>query len=112
MLETLSGRTHHVTTGYAVIRVAPRAVRVGHATARVTMGTLAPADIDALLASGEADDKAGAYAIQGAAGRFVERLEGARDTVIGLPVEDVLHALRDLGFHPGPGSAGASMNPR
>jgi septum formation protein len=98
ILAALSGRSHHVTTGYAVLRVVPREERRGRATSRVTMRTLEAADIDALVLSGECDDKAGAYALQGRAGAFVARVEGGRDTVIGLPVQDVIDTLSELGF--------------
>jgi septum formation protein len=98
ILSALSGGTHQVTTGWAVIRSSPHAVRSGHATSRVTMRRLTAAEIESLVASGEADDKAGAYAIQGAASKFITNLEGGRDTVIGLPVQEVLDALCDLGY--------------
>jgi nucleoside triphosphate pyrophosphatase len=98
MLGMLSGRTHRVTTGYAAVHVPTKTVRTGEATARVTMRRLTPAEIDAYLATGEADDKAGAYGIQGAASRFVTQVEGPRDTVVGLPVERVLDLLAELGF--------------
>jgi septum formation protein len=98
ILGLLSGRTHQVTTGYAIIRSSPHAVRTGHATTRVTMRHLSPTDIESLVSSGEADDKAGAYAIQGAASQFVAIVEGGRDNVIGLPVQDVLDSLFDMGF--------------
>jgi len=98
ILGLLSGRTHQVTTGYAIIRSSPHAVRTRHATTRVTMRHLSPSDIEDLVTSGDADDKAGAYGIQGAASEFVAIVEGGRDNVIGLPVQDVLDALFDLGF--------------
>jgi septum formation protein len=99
ILAALSGRTHQVTTGYAVIRSGPAAAeRTGLQTARVTMRHLSAPEIEAYVVAGEADDKAGAYGFQGDASRFVTNLEGGRDTVIGLPVQDVLDALCDLGF--------------
>jgi septum formation protein len=98
MLGMLAGRTHRVTTGYAVVSVKDRAIVSGLATSRVTMRRVPPAEIEEYVASGEADDKAGAYGIQGAASRFVTRVDGSRDTVIGLPVQDVLEALAGLGW--------------
>jgi septum formation protein len=62
------------------------------------MRRLSAAEIEEYVASGEADDKAGAYGIQGAASQFVTRVEGPRDTVIGLPVERVLDLLAELGY--------------
>jgi septum formation protein len=98
MLELLSGRTHCVTTGYAVVHVGSRTMRSGEVTARVTMRAIQAPEIDAFLASGEADDKAGAYGIQGAAGAFVTQVDGSRDTVVGLPVQQVLDALAEIGW--------------
>ena len=85
MLRGLSGRRHEVITAVAVRRGG--ALRCGHDRAVVTFRSLEPDEIAAYVASGEPLDKAGAYAIQGGAAAFVERLEGCRDTVVGLPVE-------------------------
>jgi septum formation protein len=106
ILRALSGGTHRVTTGYAVVRVRPFALRTGHDTASVTMRTLSPSEIDGFVATGEADDKAGAYGIQGPAAAFVARLDGSLDTVVGLPVGAVLAALAGLGFAGLPGAGG------
>lgn len=90
MLEALGGRTHEVFTGVAVARggVLRDAVDVS----AVTMARLSAAEIAAYVESGEPRDKAGAYAIQGRAARFVERLEGSYSGVVGLPVA-VVHRL-------------------
>jgi septum formation protein len=98
MLAMLAGRTHRVTTGFAVTSVRDGRSVAGQSTARVTMRRIPEAEIDAYVASGEADDKAGAYGIQGAAGGFVTQVDGGRDTVIGLPVQEVLDALAGLGW--------------
>jgi len=98
MLALLAGRTHCVTTGYAIVSVKDGAIVSGQSTSRVTMRPVPQAEIDAYVASGESDDKAGAYGIQGAASGFVTRVDGGRDTVIGLPVQDVLDALAGLGW--------------
>lgn len=90
MLRRLSGRRHEVVTAVAVRQGGVR--RCGHDRALVTFRSLEPDEIAEYVASGEPLDKAGAYAIQGAAAGFVERLEGCRDTVVGLPVE----LVRDL----------------
>lgn len=90
MLRALSGRRHEVVTGVAVAR--DRACVSGAARTAVTFRALTPAEIEAYVATGEPLDKAGAYAVQGGASAFVERLEGDLDTVIGLP----LATLRDL----------------
>lgn len=98
VLAFLSGRTHQVTTGFAVLHAPSLRSVSAHRTARVTMRPLTAAEIDAYVASGEADDKAGSYGIQGAAAAFVTAVEGGRDVVIGLPVDAVLESLASLGF--------------
>lgn len=96
MLRVLSGRSHEVITGVAVN---DRGVlRWAHARARVTFRRLEPGEIARYAGSEEPLDKAGAYAIQGAAAGFVERLEGDLDTVIGLPIRLLRKLLpKDLG---------------
>jgi nucleoside triphosphate pyrophosphatase len=93
MLRRLSGRAHLVLTAVAL-------ARDGHTRAvvertRVWMTTLTDADIADYVATGEPLDKAGAYAIQGQAARFIPRIEGAYDTVVGLPMAAVLQLLKD-----------------
>ena len=90
MLRRLSGRTHEVVTAVAV-RHGER-LRSGHARTRLTLRPLDECEIRAYVATGEPLDKAGAYGYQGGAARFVTRLEGDADTVIGLP----LALLREL----------------
>jgi septum formation protein len=84
MLATLSGRAHVVVTAVA----AARGALLLHARdeATVTFRPLSADEIAAYVATGEPLDKAGAYAMQGGAARFVSRLDGAEDTVVGLPV--------------------------
>jgi septum formation protein len=95
MLGRLSGRTHEVITAVAVAHLGT--VRCDHASARVTFRVLTPAEIADYVASGEPMDKAGAYAVQGGAACFVERLVGDRETVIGLPTALVRRLLADVG---------------
>ena len=90
MLRRLSGRTHEVVTGVAVRHGAT--IRSGHARTRLTLRPLEEREIRAYVDTGEPLDKAGAYGYQGGAARFVTRLEGDVDTVIGLP----LALLREL----------------
>ena len=84
MLELLSGRTHAVLTGVAAISAA-RAVRDVEIT-QVTFDQLTDAEIAGYIASGEPMDKAGAYAIQGYAARWIPRIEGCYFSVVGLPI--------------------------
>jgi septum formation protein len=105
MLAFLAGTTHAVHTGVSLVvlpaavpagdggeeaTTAPRATFVEFSeTTAVTFAPLSAAEIDAYVATGEGDGKAGAYGIQGAAGAWVSRLEGCYFNVVGLP----LHAV-------------------
>lgn len=93
MLRRLSGRAHDVITGVAVRD--GKTVRSAHARTRVTFRTLSERDIHDYVASGEPDDKAGAYAYQGGAAAFVAGLDGDADTVIGLPLRVLERMLPD-----------------
>ena len=94
MLRRLSGRRHEVMTGVSV-RCA-NIERGGAETTVVECLALTDADVSWYVASGEGRDKAGAYAIQGLASRFMARIEGSYSNVVGLPVHAVLGLLRDL----------------
>ena len=84
MLEALSGRRHEVMTGIC-LRWGGRLVRDWSVT-QVWFATLSPEDIAEYVRTGEPRDKAGAYAIQGIASRFVDRIDGEHSNVVGLPV--------------------------
>jgi septum formation protein len=94
MLARLSGREHEVLTAVAVWW--PRAAEpdVTVELTRVWMREIPPEEIAAAVASGEPRDRAGAYAIQGLASRWVTRIDGSYGTVVGLPVEAVDRLLR------------------
>ena len=94
MLRRLSGGRHHVLTGVSLRRDAIEAGRVE--TTAVDFKPLNEADVAWYVASGEGRDKAGGYAIQGLASRFVTRIEGSYSNVVGLPVHTVLALLREL----------------
>jgi septum formation protein len=98
MLEQLSGRTHAVHTGVALIRLPSAEQRVAVETTLVSFARLEREDILEYLARGEPFDKAGAYAIQGRAGRFITRIEGCYFNVVGLPLARVDSLLRELGW--------------
>src|SRR5580700_135884 len=98
MLEKLSGRTHAVVTGVALIRL-PDAERLTFVDSTlVHFASLTEEDITRYLATGEPHDKAGGYAIQGHAGRFIPRIEGCYFNVVGLPLARLQHALTELGW--------------
>ena len=84
MLRLLAGRTHQVITGVCLI--SPLGVEVAAETTRVTMLTLSDEEILAYVATREPMDKAGAYAIQGHASRWIPRIVGCYFNVVGLPV--------------------------
>lgn len=88
MLRLLSGRGHVVLTGVCLINPRAESGRVQTTTARTTVevASLSDAEIDWYVASGEPMDKAGAYAIQGLASKFVTAIEGSYSNVVGLPV--------------------------
>lgn len=95
MLRRLSGRTHEVLSGVCVVhgeREYP-ALSVSH----VTFRPLTAAEIAAYWDTGEPAGKAGAYAIQGRAAAFIERLEGSYSGVMGLPLYELAGILRELG---------------
>ena len=94
MLALLSGREHEVITGIC-LRSNTRTV-VDAATTRIRFAALTPEEIDAYVASGEPMDKAGAYAIQGLASKFIERVEGCYFNVVGLPIALVYRHLKSI----------------
>ncbi|MGA8430727.1 MAG: Maf family protein [Candidatus Sulfotelmatobacter sp.] len=96
MLRMLAGRTHQVITGVCLVK--PAATEdVRSETTLVTMGELSDDDIRAYVATGEPMDKAGSYAIQGIASRWIPRIEGDYSNVMGLPVSKVYRMLLDAG---------------
>lgn len=99
MLESLQGRTHQVYSGVACIRTTDGASQVSHRATSVTMKPLASKVIDAYVRTGEPDDKAGSYAIQGLGATFIERIEGCYFNVVGLPLALLSDLLADLGVH-------------
>ena len=122
MLRMLSGRSHEVLTGVCLLRYegdrgkgeegrgedrGDRGQAIGHgellaasevAVTTVEVAPLAEAEIDWYVASGEPRDKAGAYAIQGLASRFVTRIDGSYSNVVGLPVAVVYRMCTQAGL--------------
>jgi len=101
MLGDLSGRSHEVITGLAVLREADGTVTAGAERTRVGFRVLTVADIDALVDSGEADDKAGAYGIQSLASLVVDRVNGDYFNVVGLPLGLLGRLIREMSGHGG-----------
>ena len=94
MLRLLSDRTHIVTTGVCLITPDGKE-DVRSETTQVTFGPMTESEIRSYAASGEPLDRAGAYAIQGLASRWVRRIEGCYFNVVGLPVRLVYRMLTE-----------------
>lgn len=96
MLHALSGRTHRVITGVCLVRAPETVLACTHETTAVTFRALTEEEVEAYVASGEPFDKAGGYAIQGLASRFVPRVEGCYFNVVGLPIPRVYEILQSI----------------
>ncbi len=100
MLRALSGTVHEVLTGVCVRR-ATEALAIeldAVVSTEVRFAPLSPAEVDWYVATGEPLDKAGAYAIQGAGGAFVVRVDGSVSNVVGLPLAETADLLRRAGL--------------
>jgi len=99
MLRLLSGRVHRVITGVCFVTAGVRGqgseVRTASETTLVTMSEVSDEEIRAYIATGEPMDKAGAYAIQGGASRWIPNIEGDYSNVVGLPVALVCRMLKE-----------------
>jgi len=110
MLRLLSGRTHQVVTGVCLVagtvaselaqklRTENRELRTASETTLVTIRDLSDDEIHEYVATGEPMDKAGAYAIQGMASRWIPQIDGDYSNVVGLPVKLVCELLREQGL--------------
>ena len=96
MLHVLSGRTHRVMTGVCLVRAPESVLAWRHETTFVTFRTLSEEEIESYVQSGEPFDKAGGYAIQGLASRFVTRIEGCYFNVVGLPIPLVYEIVTSI----------------
>ena len=98
MLRRLAERSHAVSTGVAVLDVDRDRQLSGVETTVVWIGPLSDTEIEWYVGTGEPDDKAGAYAIQGLGSLFVERIDGNYSNVVGLPIPLTYRLLRRAGF--------------
>ena len=98
MLRLLSGAVHEVHTGLAVVRRPGVMEGIIDETTRVTFAPLSDEEIESYIATGEPFDKAGAYAIQGIAGRYITRIDGCYFNVVGLPLARLWSLLCDFGW--------------
>ncbi|MGB5579698.1 MAG: nucleoside triphosphate pyrophosphatase [Woeseia sp.] len=97
MLAALSGRTHEVITGVVVLHAGREQKAMSRSL--VTFRTITAAEAAAYWHSGEPQDKAGGYAIQGLAAVFVRDLHGSHSGVIGLPICETAALLGNIGIH-------------
>lgn len=95
MLRLLSGRTHEVLTGICLCYQARRLVHVE--PTRVRMAHMSDSEIAWYASTDEPYDKAGGYAVQGYASRFIEGIDGSYTNVVGLPISSVYQLLKELG---------------
>ena len=101
MLRALRGRSHEVVTAVVLRDVDPAGRELAEAVvSQVLMRAYTDAEIDAYVATGEPDDKAGAYAVQGAGGSLVSRVDGCYTNVVGLPLRTTVRLLEAFGLAP------------
>jgi septum formation protein len=98
MLAKLSGRTHSVVTGVTLIRLPDAERRCFVEITQVHFGALSDEELTRYLATEEPFDKAGSYAIQGRASRYIPRIEGCYFNVVGLPLARLCQSLGELGW--------------
>ena len=98
MLKLLSGRTHEVHTSVAIVTVDVKVIDTS--STHVLFKSLEVQEIESYISSGEADDKAGAYAIQGIASQFVKNINGSYSGVMGLPLYETVELLKQCGVRP------------
>jgi septum formation protein len=95
ILKRLAGQSHEVLTGVALIK--DNDIQQVLSRSQVVFGPLSDKEIEAYWESGEPVDKAGAYAIQGRAAAFIERIEGSYSGIVGLPLFDVVNMIKKTG---------------
>lgn len=100
ILSRLQGRTHKIITGYAVFDTDTENYIVDSDSASITLRKMTDEEIQNYIKTGEPMGKAGAYASQGIASIFVEKISGHFSTVVGLPVHKVLKTLAKMGYTP------------
>jgi septum formation protein len=98
MLSSLSGKEHTVHTAVAIVTDDIKVIDTS--SSRVSFMALEQSEIDCYLATGEADDKAGSYAIQGIAAQFIKNINGSFSGVMGLPLYETVQLLKQVGVRP------------
>lgn len=98
MLTQLSGKVHEVHTSVAIVTHDKKLIDTS--STHVQFKKLDATEIDSYINSGEADDKAGAYAIQGIAAQFIQNINGSYSGVMGLPLYETVELLKQCGVRP------------
>ncbi|HSC34420.1 MAG TPA: nucleoside triphosphate pyrophosphatase [Thermodesulfobacteriota bacterium] len=98
MLRKLSGKEHHVFTAFSIVKPKNVILHSEIVDTSVRVKPLAASEIEGYIKTGEPMDKAGAYGIQGIGSFMVRGIEGSYSNVVGLPVEELLAALKKLGI--------------
>jgi len=99
MLSLIAGRWHEVYTGVCALNLADGRTETLLARSRVHLASLTEDEIVAYVATGEPMDKAGAYAIQGLGGAFIDEIAGSPSNVMGLPMAQTRALLKRFGLH-------------
>ncbi len=94
MLKKLSGKKHKAITGFTILDKSK--IITEHVTAQIWFRKLSEEEVNAYVSSGEPVDKAGAYAIQGKGGLFIEKIEGDFSGVVGLPLTKLSKSLKEF----------------
>ncbi len=97
MLSRLSGKVHHVLTAFSITKGEHEVLHTHVVGTEVIVKTLEPKEIEGYIKTGEPMDKAGAYGIQGAGAFMIKGIRGSYTNVVGLPLVEVLEALKKLG---------------
>lgn len=98
MIQQMQGTGHQVITAYALLSSSQDINVVDHVSTKVRFAAMSDVEIESYLDQGDYMGKAGAYAIQGAAAKYIECVKGDYYTVVGLPVARLYKELKDLGL--------------
>jgi len=98
MLKSLSGKTHEIYTGLTIINTETKQEIIDCEITGITFKKLTEREIDEYIETKEPLDKAGAYALQGLAKKFIIKIEGSRTSAIGLPLEKLSKMLNKMGI--------------
>jgi len=97
MIRSLSGHTHHVITGLAIISEERTYTDVS--SSEVTFAPMSEEEVDDYVSTGECMDKAGAYGIQGYGGRYITHISGDFYAIMGLPLNLVYEELKNISLY-------------